>query len=335
GSRARRRLVAVAMAALAGIGAVSLRLGLERWRAAGEHARRALAFLQPRVSEGGGRVAVGLYPEAEPGIQIFLEGGAARVEGIAPALVGPFARNRRAPLALNTLIAERDGAPFHALRAGGVRLVGSGPAGEEYDWTPPGPAAPVRLEATEEGSKEGARSLRLRGGPVDPRRYAVLALAVDGAEGLLLSTTVDWGRGPSMFRGRVRRGRLLVSIGSDLAWSIAGEPQALSVVLEGLPKQATIGPAALEADLPELELVEPPGDADALRLPQPEGSALPHRLVLLAPTFTRERFLAVGAASTLDAWSQRELRESARLLHGIEFAWFLEALEVPGERRSA
>ncbi|MCI0589732.1 MAG: hypothetical protein L0323_23185, partial [Planctomycetes bacterium] len=34
GSRARRRLVAVAMAALAGIGAVSLRLGLERWRAA-------------------------------------------------------------------------------------------------------------------------------------------------------------------------------------------------------------------------------------------------------------------------------------------------------------
>ncbi len=335
GSRARRRVVAVAMAALAGIGAVSLRLGLERWRAAGEQARRALAFLQPRVSEGGGRVAVGLYPEAEPGIQIFLEGGVARVEGIAPSLVGPFARNRRAPLALSTLIAERDGAPSHALRAAGVRLLGFGPAGEEYDWTPPGPAAPVRLEATEEGSTEGARRLRLRGGPVDPRRYALLALAVDGAEGLLLSTTVEWGRGPSMFRGRVRQGRLLVSIGSDLAWSIAGEPEALSVVLEGLPKTATIGPAALEADLPELELVEPPGDADALALLQPKGSALPHRLVLLAPTFTRERFLAVGAASTLDAWSQRELRESARLLHGIEFAWFLEALDVPGERHSA
>ncbi len=335
GARARRGAVGVAMLALAAIGAVSLRLGLERWREAGRQARRALAFLQPRVSEGGERVAVGLYPEAAPGIQIFLVGGPARVEGIAPALLGPFARNRRAPLALDTFIRERDGAPFHSLREAGVRILGFGYAGEEVDWSPPAPAAPVRLEATEEGRREGARTLRLRGGAVDPRRYAALAFAVEGAEGLLVSTSVDWGRGPSAFRGRVRGGRLLVSFGSDLAWSIAGEPEALSVVLEGLPETATIGPAALEADLPELELVEPPGGADALRLPQPKGSVLPHRLVLLAPTFTRERFLAVGAASTLDAWSQRELRESARLLHGIEFAWFLEALEVPGERRSA
>ncbi len=335
GARARRGVIGAAMVALAGIGAVSLRLGLERWREAGEQARRTLAFLQPRVSEEGARVAVGLYPEAEPGIQIFLAGGPARVEGIAPALVGPFSRNRRAPLALNTFLRERDGAPFHALREAGVRILGFGYAGEEYDWTPSEPAPPVRLEAAEERRRNGARTLRLRGGPVDARRYGALAFAVEGAEGLLVSTTVDWGRGPSVFRGRVRGGRLVVSIGSDLAWWVAGETGELSAALEGLPETATIGPAELESDLPTLDLVEPPADADAMHVAQPAGSALPHRLVLVAPTFTRERFLALGAAATFDTWSQRELRESARLLHGFEFAWFLEALEVPGERRSA
>ncbi|MGH7151353.1 MAG: hypothetical protein ACREIU_11680 [Planctomycetota bacterium] len=335
GGRARRAVVGVAMVALAGIGAVSLRLGLDRWREAGELARRALEFLQPKVAGGEARVAVGLYPAGTPGIQVFLSGGPARVEGISPALVGPFARNRRAPLALGVFVGERDGAPFHALRQAGVRLVGFGHAGEEYDWIPPDPGVPVPLEATEEANRGGARTFRLRGGPVDPRRYAALAFAVGGAEGLLVSTTLDGGLGPSSFLGRVRRGRLHVPIGSDLAWWIAGETKELSAVLEGLPAAATIGRADLEADLPELELVAPPGHADALRLPQPEGSTVPHRLVLMAPTFTRERFLAPGAAAMFDVWSQRELRELGRALHGVEFAWFLEALEAPEGRRSA
>ncbi|HET6202418.1 MAG TPA: hypothetical protein VFI25_06415 [Planctomycetota bacterium] len=335
--RATRFAARAFLFAFVAVGAVSLRLALERWREAGDLGRRALEFIAPRVAENGPPAVVAAYPAGLPGVPIFLAGGVARTEGIAPALVGPFARNRRAPLALSTFLRHGDGAPHHALRAAGFRFVGFGYAGEEIDWTPPAPASPAALEVASGGASGGPRrTVLLRAGPIDARLYAGLSLTIRGAEGARVAAEIDWGRGPSNFVGRVRGGRLVLPIGSDLAWWIAGEVRGLRVALEGLPEEAVVSGATLLPELPELGLPEEAG-SDPFAVAPPAADERPLRLVLLAPTFTRELFFDRPADEppALDAWSRRQLREDARLLHGLRFAWFLEALEEPGDRRSA